>query len=406
MGPECVPSLRSAPGCAHWAALARHTSSCRPDAALRASSWHSALCGGAAQAPLQKPPEALLLPCSTAQPRKGRQLLGPTAPLASSLLLALRSPDVTSRPPRRLTSGDRDAQLGHTCSVPLHRPLPGPPGARGDGDAAEAPPRCPVCRGRSEPALLSGTCAGTLSCRAQSLSSLTPGSSPGRGMPRSSRMTRWTHNPVSRLARPHRHHRSRPAPGPLPASPRAAGTREEPVSLSPSRSPPPSLSPAAPGPAAPGSRRGLAAARGKRALWLPTAARLEEKARISWPGASPSRLLPAAECFGAEGGLFPTGFGPGARGCPCLELLPNVRGSRRQLGSGHFCWQCQNLSTLPINKIPAQAEPLASTEVFPSCSCIVTHNVPRGQWQQGGLVPSHRGFRKDNSPVAKLSPAP
>lgn len=142
-------------------------------------------------------------------------------------------------------------------------------------------------------------------------------------------------------------------------------------------------------------------------MWLPTAARLEEKARISWPGASPSRLLPAAECFGAEGGLFPTGFGPGARGCPCLELLPNVRGSRRQLGSGHFCWQNLALcSTLPINKIPAQAEPLASTEVFPSCSCIVSHNVPRGQWQQGGLVPSHRGFRKDNSPVAKLSSAP
>lgn len=47
-----------------------------------------------------------------------------------------------------------------------------------------------------------------------------------------------TRNPVSRLARPHRHHRSVPAPGPPPASPRAAGTREEPVSLSPSRQPP------------------------------------------------------------------------------------------------------------------------------------------------------------------------
>lgn len=116
------------------------------------------------------------------------------------------------------------------------------------------------------------------------------------------------HNPVSRLARPHRHHRSVPAPGPPPASPRAAGTREEPVSLSPSRSPPPSLSPAAPGPAAPGSRRDLAAAWGKRALWLPTAARLEEKARISWPEANPSRLLPDAESLGDEGGLFPIGL--------------------------------------------------------------------------------------------------
>lgn len=98
---------------------------------------------------------------------------------------------------------------------------------------------------------------------------------------------------------------------------------------------------------APGSHRGLAAARGKRALWLPTAAQLEEKARISWLGPSPSRLLPAAECFGAEGRLFLMGFGLGATGCPCAELLPSAQASRRQARSQgtsvDTILQCQNL---------------------------------------------------------------
>lgn len=65
-----------------------------------------------------------------------------------------------------------------------------------------------------------------------------------------------------------------------------------------------------------------------------------------------------------------------------MELLLNVQGSRRQHGSGHFCWQCQNLplhSILHVNKISPQAEPWASTETFPLVLGILTHNVPRGQ---------------------------
>lgn len=51
-------------------------------------------------------------------------------------------------------------------------------------------------------------------------------------------------------------------------------------------------------------------------MWLPTAAGLQEKARISWPGASPSRPLPAA---GAGPGLLLLGSAQGTGGCPCTE---------------------------------------------------------------------------------------
>lgn len=370
-----VPSVST--GYTRWAVLAlapipQQAGSCSPCRLQALSSVWRGSTGSSAEA--SRAPAAH--PATQHSPKRDGSSSDPTAALASAILLRLRSPGVTSQPPCGLAGGDRDAQLGHMCWCRAgHRPLPGPPGARGDRDAAEARPRC-AGAARSLCSCQTHLCEDA-ELQSQSLSSLMPGSSLRRGMPRSSGVTSWIQNPVSRLARPHRHHRSGPAPGPLPASPRAAGTREEPVSLSLSRSPPPSLSPAAPGPAAPGSRRGLAAARGKRALWLPTAARLEEKARISWPGASPSRLLPAAESLGAEGGLFPTGFRPGARGCPCRELLLNAQGSGRQHGSGHFCWQCQNLplcSILPINKIPAQAQPLASTEM---CPLLFVHSHPQ-----------------------------
>lgn len=52
-----------------------------------------------------------------------------------------------------------------------------------------------------------------------------------------------------------------------------------------------------------------------------------------------------------------------------------MQGSRRQHASGHN--RCRNLplcSILPINKIPAQAEPLASTEMLPS---VFVHCPPQ-----------------------------
>lgn len=55
---------------------------------------------------------------------------------------------------------------------------------------------------------------------------------------------------------------------------------------------------------------------GKLTLWLPTVAGLQEKARISWPGANPSRPLPAA---GAGDGLLLLGSAQGTSGCPCTE---------------------------------------------------------------------------------------
>ena len=113
------------------------------------------------------------------------------------------------------------------------------------------------------------------------------------------------------------------------------------------------------------------------------------------------------------------GFGLGATGCPCAELLPSAQASRRQARSQgtsvDTILQCQNLpppsSVLPICRIPAQAEPPASTEemspsapsmlMHPHLQCATETGVVRG-----GLVPLRGDFRKGNSPVASLSPAP
>lgn len=105
----------------------------------------------------------------------------------------------------------------------------------------------------------------------------------------------------------------------------------------------------------------------------------ENKDFLSW---SKSFLSPpSSQVLGAEGGLFPTGFGPGASGCPCTELLLNVQAPRSQArsqgASVDTTLQCQNLppsSVLPTCRIPAQAEPLASMEeTSPSAPSVLLH---------------------------------
>lgn len=101
---------------------------------------------------------------------------------------------------------------------------------------------------------------------------------------------------------------------------------QQPLSLSPSRTHPPSLSPAAPWPASPWVMPGLGSGVGEACIVADHcgSAGGESKDFLAWSKSFPS---PPAERFGAEDGLFPMGFEPGASGCPCTELLLNVPAS-------------------------------------------------------------------------------
>jgi len=69
-------------------------------------SRHSALYRRAAQAPLQNPLRLWHSPCGTSMsPRRVGSSPHPTGSVAGSILHTLRSPDVTSRPPRRAGRG-------------------------------------------------------------------------------------------------------------------------------------------------------------------------------------------------------------------------------------------------------------------------------------------------------------
>ena len=152
---------------------------------------------------------------------------------------------------------------GHPSTCLVH-----PCACRRGEDAAEVPLQCLVRLGSSKPMLhvihVHRGCS-SCSCRAQSLSSLSP-LCPGRGMLHSSRIMSWMNNPVSRLAWPepasHESAGAWPAACLSPGSCRLQEPGEEPVSLSPSRTHPLSLSPAASRPNRPPGHTGAWQRRG------------------------------------------------------------------------------------------------------------------------------------------------
>lgn len=82
---------------------------------------------------------------------------------------------------------------------------------------------------------------------------------------------------------------------------------------------------------------------------------------------------------------------PQGSGVGCSQQVWDLQGARKEeaAGSGHFCWQCQNLplcSILPINKPPARAEPLASTEMFLPFGAHGVSPTMGHNGQLGGLV--------------------